>query len=59
MFVLSSVRSVEDGGGACGGYVGVKSNSWKHGGSGGGETLGGSAEAEGVDCPLYEESFVV
>ena len=44
-------------GGACGGCVGVKSNNWKHGG--GGETLGGSAEAEGVDCPLYEESFVV
>ena len=58
MFVLSSARSVEDGGrGACGGCVGVKSNNWKHGG--GGETLGGSAEAEGVDCPLYEESFVV
>ena len=57
MFVQSSARSVEDGGGgACGGCVGVKSNNWKHGG---GETLGGSAEAEGVDCPLYEESFVV
>ena len=47
MFVLSSARSVEYGGSAGGGCVGVKSNSKNFGGV---ESLGRSAA--GVDCPL-------